>query len=499
MTQDELRRLIRIEERVHELADEYGLMTTKIDFEVCPARRILEAMSYHFPTNFSHWTFGRDFEKNRTFYEHTGTGIPYEQVWNFERPRALLVDTNPLPLNAMIIAHVYGHVDFFLASSFLKRGRSFSNVAEEARYAAERFRKYEAQYGQTAVEQTMDAALSIQWHQPLDVFLEEPDEEDARQALIAREKMKLASLEKNIRLNNKERAQETECVIRRLKRLEDITPPEPVYDILKYINRQSTRLKPFQQDIVSVLRNQARALAPNMLTKMLNEGWATYWHLRIIRKLTEEGLITSSEHGVWTTFHAKVTQRNKLHLNVYHLGPAIFEYAEHCWDTGRFGREYEDCTDPIERAHWDTGANKGKEKIFSMRESYSDRMAIEEFATDEFIRGNELYIYREGEDQRTGDRIAVIMEKNPGIIRRYLLMYFSYYGIPSIAVVDGNYQDKRIMLLKHDDHGMQLDETYIEGTLRHIHYLWGYPVYLDSIIDDKTHRYSFDGKRYSVD
>lgn len=499
MTHDELKRLMKIEKRVHEIATESGLLTTDIDFEICPARRILEAMSYHFPTNYSHWTFGRDFEKNRTFYEHTGTGIPYEQVWNFERPRALLVETNPFALNAMVIAHVFGHVDFFLGSSYLKRGRSFSDVAEEARYAAKRFKEYEARYGREAVEKTIDAALSVCWHQPADPFLDEPDDEEARQKLITRGKSELRRLEKDTRISVEEMKKEKERIETQLKLLEEKTPPEPVYDILKYILEHGDALKPFQRDILTVIRNQARALAPNMRTKMLNEGWATYWHLRIMQQLTKEGLISKSEHGVWTTFHAKVTKRNKFQINVYHLGPAILEYAEHIWDTGRFGREYEWCEDPHQREEWNTHLGKGKEKIFSIRERYSDRMSVEEFATDEFIRENELYVYREVDDQRTGGTLLKIVEKNPALIRLYLKRYFSYYGIPPIAVIDGNLRDRGTLLLRHDDHGLELDERYIEETLRNIFFLRKRAVYLDSKKEAKIIRYWFDGKKYSVD
>ena len=91
MTKKELNRLIELDKRIQELVKEFGLLTTEVDFEVTTAQRVLEGMSYMFPTNFSHWSFGRDFEKHRTIYEHTGSGIPYEQVWNFDRPKAFLV------------------------------------------------------------------------------------------------------------------------------------------------------------------------------------------------------------------------------------------------------------------------------------------------------------------------------------------------------------------------------------------------------------------------
>ena len=134
---------------------------------------------------------------------------------------------------------------------------------------------------------------------------------------------------------------------------------------------------------MSVVRNQARALAPNMRTKMLNEGWATYWHTRMVRQLFSEGLLTENEHGVFVDFHAKVTQASKERFNVYNVGLALFEDVEERFNTGRFGEEYEECSDPIEKSKWNTSAMKGREKIFSIRASYTDRMAVEELFVDD--------------------------------------------------------------------------------------------------------------------
>ena len=191
MNQGELDRLRKIEERIREIAEGMGLLTTEIMFEIVPAQRVLEGMSYNFPTNFSHWSFGRDYERNRTIYEHTGHGIPYEQVWNFETPKAFLVETNPLALNALILAHVYGHVDFFLANRYCRHGRSFADIAEEARNATTRFQEYTDRYGVEEVEAVIDAGMAIQWHQDLDPFAEEVPEEELRGRLIAIERAKL--------------------------------------------------------------------------------------------------------------------------------------------------------------------------------------------------------------------------------------------------------------------------------------------------------------------
>ena len=93
-------------------------------------------------------------------------------------------------------------------------------------------------------------------------------------------------------------------------------------------------------DMLSVIRNQARALAPNGRTKLLNEGWATYVHVHIMRQIFQEGLLTPEEHGVFNKFHSAVLREDKKSLNWYRVGYGLYEYVEEQWDKGRFGREF---------------------------------------------------------------------------------------------------------------------------------------------------------------
>lgn len=499
MTKKDLDRLMAIEKRVCEIAKASGLLTTEIDFEIVPAQRMLEGMAYMFPSNFSHWSFGRDYEKYRTIYEHTGQGIPYEQVWNFDRPKALLVETNPVALNAMIIAHVYGHVDYFLGSRWLQRARLFSDVAEQARHAAARFREYEVKYGKDEVERTIDAGMSIWWQQHPDVFMEEElDNEVARDQLMAYEHERLKNTNTfGSEFKKLETKEEIKEIDRRLRMLSQTEPPQPIYDLLGYIIRYSPKLKPWQQDVLTVLRNQARALAPNMRTKMLDEGWASYWHVQITRQLFNEGLLTPEEHGTYNAFHSGVTRENKLNFNVYRIGLGIFDYVKEKWDKGRFGREYDECENLSKKAYWDTGAMKGKEKIFSVRTHYSDRMAVEDLFTDEFIHEMKLYIYEEVQDD--DGPVYVIAENNPEVIRKLLKSSLTLYGFQAIAIRDSDYGDRKELFLKHDFNNVELDARYLEGTLRNIFYLWGRKVFIQTVVNGKDSLCGYDKKGYKVE
>ncbi len=496
MNEKELERLKIIERRIAEIAKESGLLTTDITFEVVPAKRMLEGMAYMFPVNYSHWTFGRDYDRYRTIYEHTGTGIPYEQVWNFKQPRAFLVKTNPFVLTVLTICHVYGHVDYFLSNRFLQHGRSFSDIAEEAMNASLRFREHETKYGKEGVERTIDAGRSIELQQyPDPLFEEELNNDAVRERVLEFEREKIKHI-KSSRLGAKETEGEIQKIEDKLRYLAKKVPPEPIFDFLGYIIRYSPILEPWQKDILSVIRNQARALAPNRHTKMLDEGWATYWHLQIMRRLFKEGILTLEEHDVFNDFHSRVTQEHKMGFNWYRIGLSLFEYIKECYDRGKFGREYEECEDSVKRAYWNTGANQGAEKIFEVRSLYSDRMAVETFFTDEFIRQMNLYFYEEEQDEQTGDIIYTISETRPRIVRNVLKQNFALYGIQPICIENANFNGNRELFLAHRYYGLELEQNYRKGTMEHIFYLWGNIVHLKSVVDGKEVLFSFDGKNH---
>lgn len=485
MDKQTLERLKKIEHRIGEIARAEGLSVTDIDFEIVPPQKILEGASYDFPINFSHWYYGKNYDYFRTVYEHTFSGIPYEQVWNFSRPKALVLKTAPFALQVMTIAHVYAHVDFFLNNNFCKRSREFGDIYNESRQAAERFRQYEDMYGAKEVEKLIEAAFSLRWHQHPDIFVDDSDEDEIREYLLEIERIKLEKEKSKVAGFGKPLTREViEKIEANLKKIASKNPPQPVYDLLKYIAEHSPKpLKPWMKDVLTVIRKQARSLAPQGRAKMLNEGWATYWHVRIMRQLFKEKLITPEEHGIFSTYHARVVATNRKHMNPYAAGLALYESVEERWNTGRFGKDYEECEDSYKKANWDTGLRKGREKIFEVRSIYSDRMAVESLFSDEFIHEQQMYIYKEA---REGNRIVYrVIEDDPEIIR--FLLKNSMLHLPLVITVeDGNCHDRQWLLLKHHYDGTELDHVYRDGTMRYLNYLWGRRVYLETVIGEKT-------------
>ncbi len=172
------------------------------------------------------------------------------------------------------------------------------------------------------------------------------------------------------------------------------TPPEPTIDILKYVIENSPRhFQEWEKDILSTIRGQALYFLPYRRTKIMNEGWATYWHEKIMNRLFAEKFLSAEEHGYYNLYNSRVKAHNPRTLNPYLLGSALFNNIEMRWNTGRFGPEYEACSDALEKENWDLHLNKGLEKIMEVRRTHMDWFFIDEFLNRQVVEDLQLYIY----------------------------------------------------------------------------------------------------------
>jgi stage V sporulation protein R len=507
MNKEQIKRLNEIEKDIRRIAEEMGLTTTETEFEIVSSRKMIESMAYRFTTNFSHWSFGRDYDKQKTIYEHYGAGIPYETVWNSDPPKAFLVETNPVILNILVMAHVYGHVDFNRENKYMRSAADYMDLAREARNAETRFRGYERKYGLDEYEQTIDSAFSVCWHLPPDLLSEQEDEETLRERLIDMKLSRIRSIQK--REFHKDKSEIVQLK-QEISELQKKTPPVPRYDILRYVLEKSPKpLADWQKDIISTIRDQTRFFEYQKRCKLLNEGWATYVHLYIMRRLYEEKLITQEEHIEYSKFHSKVTQEQTKTLNWYNVGLKLYQDLVYRWDRGMHGKEFRESKDPDKWVTFDQKTHKGIEKIFEVRKNYTDRMAIEEFFDEAFIRDAGIYLWSEEIDPQTGEIKQVIAEDDPEKIRRTLKSYFSLYGTPVITIEDGNYKDNRELYLKHEFTGQELNPVFESGALENLYYLWGRPIHLETVEleRDVTGRptgarkliHSFDGKNHNIE
>ena len=335
-------------------------------------------MSYRFPVNFSHWSFGRDYETERTKYSH-GYGVPYEVVFNSNPSRAYLMETNPFPIQVLIIAHVYAHNDFMTNNRHfqLSRGDMITFASE----AAARFRKYEEDYGKQAVEKLIDAGMAVQWNIDPDEPVHPETEEEKRERLYGWKKtFPVPGKYDDLLPGGKEASPEEKKVLRKK------SPPEPTVDLLGYIKDNSPRpLQEWEKDVLNVIKMQAQYFMPYRRTKIMNEGWATYWHEKIMKKLFSDNFLTTEEHGYFNLYNARVKAHHPRTLNPYLFGCTLFSSIEERWNKGCFGNEYDECKDARQKENWDLNLDQGLEKIFQVRRTHMDWFFIDEYLNKEVI------------------------------------------------------------------------------------------------------------------
>lgn len=481
MKQDEMRELERAIDEITEIAQGFGLDFYQMRYEICPADIIYTFGAYGMPTRFSHWSFGKTFNKMKMQYDF-GLSKIYELVINSNPCYAFLLEGNSLIQNKLIVAHVLAHCDFFKNNA--RFGVSNRNMVESMSATADRIHQYEMQYGSEAVEKFIDAILAIQEH--VDPTLIKPYQLDKKRyiEMIQKEQVRASAaapsftgayedlweLDKEAVLAAKAKAEAEAADAKRF-------PPRPEKDIVWFIEEYSSVLTDWQRDIMSMLRDEMLYFWPQIETKIMNEGWASYWHQRIIREMD----LTSDETIEFAKLNSSVVVPSKHSLNPYYLGLKIFEDIEHRWDNPtkeeqeRFGRV----------------PGKGREKIFEVREFDSDISFLRNYLTKQLVDELDLYIFeKKGPEWK-------ITDKSWENIRDQLVYSKVNGGFPSLLVKDGDFNRVGELYLIHQYEGTELDLKYVERTLPYVVHLWGKNVHLETIVEDKKIVFSCDGKKTS--
>jgi stage V sporulation protein R len=421
-------------QEIAKVARKLGLDFYPVHFEVCPAEALYTFGAYGMPVRFTHWSFGKAFYRLKMQYDLNLSRI-YELVINSNPAYAFLLEGNRLIQNKLVIGHVYAHVDFFKNNRYFQRTPQDMILRMEAH--AERIREYEIQYGREKVEQTLDAVLSIQEHV------------DFRSHLGTRQE----ELHKKIAHPSKGRKKQGPCTeyedLWELEpsKVQEIQKPE-AEDLLLFIMTHSPILEEWQQDIVSMLREESLYFYPQIETKIINEGWATFWHSRIMRELD----LTAEEVVDFAVMHSQVVQPSRLTLNPYYLGVRIWESLAESHDT---------------------------EFLFEVREVENDLSFIRNYLTRDLVEKLNLFNYR-----KIGAHWQVT-ETEWEKVRDNLVKQLVDGGHPRILALDEDYEGKRGLYLKHAHEGLDLDVVYLEKTLIHVQSLWGKTVYLETLLDGK--------------
>src|SRR5690606_34817593 len=160
-------------------------------------------------------------------------------------------------------------------------------------------------------------------------------------------------------------------------------------DIMRYLLEYAP-VKEWEADIIGILREEAYYFLPQRMTKIMNEGWASYWHSKIMttRALRPSEIIDFADH------HAGVMAMSRQRLNPYKIGIELFRDIEYRWDRGRCGKEWLECDDLHVKENWHRETNLGRKKIFEVRATHNDVTFIDEFLTPDFCERQGIFTYK---------------------------------------------------------------------------------------------------------
>jgi stage V sporulation protein R len=488
------------QERIEAHVRGFGLDFFPTIFEVLPYDQMNEVAAYGgFPTRYPHWRFGMEYEQLSKSHEY-GLSKIYEMVINNNPSVAYLLEGNSMVDQKLVMAHVYAHVDFF-KNNFAFRitdqgtnpqdGSSIRKWIDTMANHGSTVRRWAKRIGVEEVEAFIDVCLSLenlidpqkpfapkQERKEQEVDEEEKEEtEEVPRLRVDKDYMESFINPDEFLRAQKRRIEEEKAKAKRF-------PEHPDRDVLGFLLEHGP-LERWEREILRIVRDEAYYFLPQMQTKIMNEGWATYWHSRLMT----ERICDSSEIIDYADRCAGVLQTSGGRLNPYKLGVELFRNIEDRWNRGQFGKEWDECEGYDARRHWDRRTGLGQEKIFQVRALYNDITFIDEFLTPDFVMEQKLFTF--GFNQRN-DRWEIETRKFEEV-KQKLLFSLTNAGNPVITVLDANYENRGELLLVHRHDGIDLRLDWARDVLASLVRVWRRPVEIHTILDEKPTLLRFDG------
>jgi stage V sporulation protein R len=482
--------LQRIHDACEEIAlGELGLEIYPNQIEVITAEQMLDAYaSIGMPLFYKHWSFGKRFVQHESLYRKGIRGLAYEIVINSSPCISFLMEGNTATMQALVIAHAaFGHNHFFRNNYLFKQWTDAEGILDYLAFAKKYVAECEERHGHLAVERTLDAAHALMSHgvhrhaprkQP-DLLREEAREAERRRY----EQATFNDLWRTVPKGGRRR-RGADLSVEHRKPLLGL----PQENIIYFLEKSAPKLKPWQRELLRIVRLVAQYFYPQGQTKVMNEGVATYVHYRVMTRLREKGRISEGDFLEFLQSHTNaVFQPNYddpgfAGFNPYALGFAMMRDIERIVSA----------PDAEDRAFFPEIAGRG-EAMPVLREiwaNYRDDSFIGQFLSPRLMRQFRLFHLRDDSDDPEITVDDIHNERGYRAIRRHLARQYEVgRNDPNIEVVDADLAGDRRLIVNHRIlNGAELDEEETERTLQHLADLWGYGVVLREIDGDEIIR-----------
>lgn len=433
-------------QRIEEIARAHGLDFFDVVFEMLDAKDVNAVAAYGgFPVRYPSWRFGMDYERLDKSHQW-GLSKIYELVINNDPTYAYLVKTNSDMEQKLVMAHVFGHADFFKHNVWFQP--TDRDMLDRMADDGTRVRRSIDEHGIDTVETFLDLALSLD--NLVDPFLplrEHMRSRASRASARPPEAAAHASLSEVCDRSGAGAAREHHL---------------PSFDVLGFVADRAP-LADWQRELVRIVRGEAYYFMPQRMTKIMNEGWASFWHSRILTG----GALDAGEIVDFADCHSGATVAAAGQLNPYKLGIELFRAAE----------------------------ERGLD-LFRLRRVHNDASLIDAIVDEEFARANALFVF--GKNNRTGR--TEVAERDWRVVKERLLLDLAWGGLPRIELVDDDHEGRGELLLVHHHDGRDLQFAHAAETLKNLAKLWRAPVHLLTKEEGAGRRLTTDGREFtSVD
>lgn len=468
----------RYDAAIKEIAlNEFGLDIYPNQIEIIASEQMLDAYaSLGLPISYPHWSYGKEFIRNEQLYRTGARGLAYEIVINSNPCISYLMEENTMAMQALVIAHAcYGHNSFFKGNYLFRQWTTADAIIDYMVFARNYVLKCEERFGISAVEETLDSCHALMSH-GVDRYRHPPQlsAEEERQRQREREEHAWRQFDDLWRTL----PARTDGAADR-GRAQAVFPAEPQENLLYFIEKHSPKLEPWQRELVRISRKLAQYFYPQGMTKVMNEGWATFWHYTILNRLFDKGLVTSGFALEWLASHTNVItqrgydQRGYGGINPYALGFAMMSDLRRVCER----------PDDEDRAWFPDIAGGDWLKVldFAMR-NYKDESFIGQFLSPRVIREFRLFAVADHEDEADLSIDSIHDEQGYRRLRRLLSQQYNRDTmVPDIQVTRYDHRGDRSLTLQHRTFRKRpLDEEAGE-VLKHLSRLWGFTVRLETV------------------
>ena len=421
------------DDKIVSLAKNHNLDWFDLDFEVIDYHEMIGAMVHHgMPSMYSHWSFGKSFEQTMNRYNVGIEGLPYELIINSDPSLAYLMRENPLYLQILIMAHCVGHSDFFKNNRMFKNTQPQS-VIQRLRSAKKRIQKYveDPHIGITIVERTIDACQALQF-------------QTTKYGQIRRSHAEIKAEYVEMINNDKDGKYKSFNL--------DLFPLEADYDLLGFIETNAD-IPSWKRDIIHVCREEGQYFWPQIQTKIMNEGWASFWHYTLCHELN----LPDELHLPVIKMHNAVVRPHIGAINPYHLGFYLFQKIKERY---------------------------GIDECFLAREACYDTSFLRQYLTEEDCM--ELNLFTFSSKKKEGLTVDDVSdEKGWKQVKEDLIKTVAGGSIPIIYVDEVKKENLNLLVVRHEHDGRDLELKHAQEVVDHIKYLWQQPVKFYTIIEEE--------------